>query len=403
MKRPTILSLEQALTLPYATQRFVQLGWRVIRIESPPDRITGRGGDPNRYIGDETEFDDLHSYYIAPNLGKEAITLNLHEERGRRLLADLVKKLPADVFLCNTLPMRYERLGIDFETLCRFNPRLIWCGISAFGPENPKRAGYDPALQAELGYMFLTGEPDRDPMLCGLPIIDLKTGDEAFAQVLLAMLEREGTGSRFNGRQIDISMARCAASWLITALPQLQFTDDEEKIFTRSGNEHRSFFPCNCYPTHDSYVYLAIGNDLQWQKLIRIKGFEHLDQPHRKLNEGRRLDRENIYADIRRGLKQFTTAEFIRLCLEQNLAVAPVQTTKEVAVMEVLQKAMISTTLPSSKTVPLFPAAVQTEFLSEQGNRLPLSPRLGEHNANIYREIGLNKAEIEILQEAGVI
>ena len=403
MVRPTVLSLEQALALPYATQRFVQLGWRVIRIESPPDRVTGRGGDPNRYIGEETGCDDLHSYYIAPNLGKEAITLNLQEERGLELLCDLVRKLPVDVFLCNTLPMRYQRLGIDFDTLRRANPRLIWCGISAFGPEYPDRAGYDPALQAELGYMFLTGEPDRDPMLCGLPIIDLKAGDEALVQVLLAMLERENAGSRFEGRKIDISMARCAASWLITALPQLQFTDDEDKLFTRSGNEHRSFFPCNCYPTRDGYVYLAIGNDLQWQKLIRINEFEHLDQPHRKLNDGRRLDRDNIYADIHRGLRHYTTAEFIRICLEQNLAVAPVHTIKEVAAMDIVRQSMISTALSPTQTVPLFPAAVQTEFLSQKGNCLPLAPRLGEHNSKIFREIGLNAAEIETMQDAGVI
>ena len=94
------------------------------------------------------------------------------------------------------------------------------------GPDYPDRAGYDPALQAFSGYMHLTGEPDRDPMLCGLPIVDLKAGDEAFIQVLLALLEQansEKTGNKIKGKQIFISMAQCAASWLITALPQLQF------------------------------------------------------------------------------------------------------------------------------------------------------------------------------------
>jgi crotonobetainyl-CoA:carnitine CoA-transferase CaiB-like acyl-CoA transferase len=401
-RQKTILSLEQALTLPYATQRFVQLGWRVIRIEQAGQKGNGRPGDPNRYIGEETGCDDLHAYYIAPNLGKEAITLNLKKKEGQELLKTIIKELRVDVFLCNTLPKRYKQLGIDYETLKQANSDLIWCGISALGPDYPDRAGYDPALQALLGYMFLTGEPDRDPMLCGLPIIDLKAGDEAFIQVLLALLEQQNHPNG-SGKEIHISMAQCAASWLITALPQLQFTADESKLFTRSGNEHRSFIPSNCYPTKDGYVYLAIGSDSQWQKLTQIAGFEHLAKPERETNQGRKQDKENIYADIRKGLQQYTTAEFIELCLAQNLSVAPVNSTQDVAKLDFVKKNMLQTQLPSGKQVALFPAPVKTEFLSERRNMLKCAPRLGEHNEMILKEAGLTFEEIKKLREYGVI
>ena len=106
MTPKTILSLEQALTLPYATQRFVHLGWRVIRIESGGGGAKTRAGDPNRYIGEDTGIDDLHAYYIAPNLGKEAITLNLKKPKGQALLRKIIRELNVDVFLCNTLPKR---------------------------------------------------------------------------------------------------------------------------------------------------------------------------------------------------------------------------------------------------------------------------------------------------------
>ena len=187
--------------------------------------------------------------------------------------------------MCNTLPKRYKQFGIDYDTLSEVNPELIWCGISAFGPDYPDRAGYDPALQAMLGFMHLTGEPSRDPMLCGLPLIDLKAGDEAFAQVLLAMLEQKETGK---GKRIDISMAQCATSWLITALPQTKFAENKSMIFTRSGNEHRSFVPSNCYPSKDGYVYLAIGSDIQWEKLTQIEGFQHCSKAERETNNGRK-------------------------------------------------------------------------------------------------------------------
>ncbi len=414
MIKKTILSLEQALTLPYATQRFVQLGCRVIRIEATGGPKNVRCGDPNRYIGEDTGINDLHSYYIAPNLGKEAITLNLKKPDGQELLRALIKNLGVDIFLCNTLPKRYKQLGIDYEALKAANPDLIWCGISALGPEHPDRAGYDPTLQALSGYMFLTGEPDREPMLCGLPIIDLKAGDEAFTQVLLALLEQQSrtveTGKNSGGKEICISMAQCAASWLITALPQLQFTRDASKLFSRSGNEHRSFIPCNCYPTKDGYVYLAIGSDIQWEKLVQIKGFEHLAKPARKSNKGRKEDKDNIYADIRKGLLQYTTADFIEICIAQNLSVSPVNSVEDVANLDFVKQNMIKTQLPSAptysgenKVVELFPAPVNTDFLSKNNYTLKCAPRLGEHNAKILREAGFSVAEINKFENDGVI
>jgi crotonobetainyl-CoA:carnitine CoA-transferase CaiB-like acyl-CoA transferase len=108
--RKTIVSLEQALTLPYATQRFVQLGWRVIRVENTRGKGDRRAGDPNRYIGEDTGIEDLRSYFIAPNVGKEAITLNLKKTKGQELLRTIIKELEVDVFLCNTLPKRYKEL-----------------------------------------------------------------------------------------------------------------------------------------------------------------------------------------------------------------------------------------------------------------------------------------------------
>ena len=127
----TVLSMEQALSLPYATLRFAQLGWRVIRIEA-----TGGGGglpgDPNRYIGSRMGGgDDRRSYFIAPNVGKQAIALNLKDPRGQHVLQRLIEALEVDVFCCNTVPSRYQPLGIDYATLRAAKPDLIWAGISA--------------------------------------------------------------------------------------------------------------------------------------------------------------------------------------------------------------------------------------------------------------------------------
>ena len=397
-KNITVLSLEQALALPFATQRMVHQGWRVIRIEAPAENEDENAGDPNRYIGADSGFHDLHSYYIAPNLGKEAITINLKKKEGQELLRKIIKELKVDVFICNTLPKRYKQLGIDFETLKQANPNIIWCGISAMGPNYPDRAGYDPALQAMMGYTYITGEPDGKPVPCGIPIIDLKAGDEAFIQVILAMLNKnEG------GKEIHISMAQCAASWLITALPQLEFVKSDDELFKRSGNEHRSFIPCNVYPTKDGMIYLAIGNDSQWAKFTELRGFESLGKPHRQTNQGRMDDKEKIYKEIGEQTKNYKTNEFENLCLSINLSVSPVNTIKDVAAMEIISKEMLKTKMPNGKTVSLFPASSQTDFLKKNKNTLSCAPRLGEQNKTVFSEAGFSEVEINILIENNVV
>lgn len=397
LEKKTILSLEQALALPYATQRFVHLGWRVIRIEAPAEG-NENAGDPNRYIGADLGFHDLHSYYIAPNVGKEAITINLRKKEGQKLLKTIIRELKVDVFMCNTLPKRYKQLGIGFETLREANPDLTWCGISAMGPNYPDRAGYDPALQALLGYTFLTGEPNGKPVPCGIPIIDLKAGDEAFTQVILAMAE-----NKKGGKEINISMAQCAASWLITALPQLNFVKSDDELFQRSGNEHRSFIPCNAYPTKDGFVYLAIGNDSQWQRFVSQKEFEKLYSDQRKTNEGRMKEKEKIYEEIGVLTRKFTTKEFTQLCLSLDLSVAPISSIKEVAALEYVNSVMLKTNLPDGKQVKLSPPSHSTKFLDKNNFSLKCSPRLGEQNIPVLKECGLEESEIKKLESEKVI
>lgn len=401
MSKPiTVISLEQALALPYATQRMVNLGWRVIRLETPAEEGGGNAGDPNRYIGADLGYHDLHAYYIAPNIGKEAITINLKKKEGQELLSRLIKELEVDVFLCNTLPKRYKQLGIDFETLSKANPKLIWCSISAMGPSYPDAAGYDPALQSLMGYTFLTGETNGKPVPCGIPIIDLKAGDEAFTQVLQALLEQKDNAS---GKEIHVSMARCAASWLITALPQLSFVKSDSELFQRSGNEHRSFIPCNVYPTKDGMVYLAIGNDIQWAKFTSQPGFESLASDSRKTNAGRMLEKDRLYIEIGELTKNFTTSAFVDHCRKLSLSVAAVNTIKDVAQLEFIEPNMLKTTLPNGQEVSLFPPAGDTDFLKKNKYHLSCSPRLGENNAEIFQQAGIDASEISRLKNENTI
>lgn len=399
MRRRTVLSMEQALSLPYATLRFAQLGWRVIRIEATGGK--GLPGDPNRYIGsrvcsDQDGDDDRRSYFVAPNVGKEAIALNLKDARGQALLARLIDKLDVDVFCCNTVPSRYATLGIAPEQLRAARPELIWAGISAMGPAFPEAPGYDPVIQAMAGYMEVTGDRNGPPMLTGIPVIDLKAGDELYANVMRALLERYETGQ---GQAIHVSMLQAAASWLITVLPLVDFGCREDEI-TRAGNEHRKFIPTNVYPARDGFVYLAIGSDVQWRRLCAIPKFAPVGNEVRATNEGRHAEREAIHRDM-----AAVTVQHAADVLLADLAAATIPATRihdirQVRELPALIDKLTRTTLPDGRVVHMPPMAVD-----QQGSKteLAFAPRYGEHTRPVLAEAGLAEGEIAQLHEAGVV
>ncbi len=398
MDKLTVLSLEQALSLSYATQRFVHLGWRVIRIEATPSgkRLPG---DPNRYVGKDGDRSDLHSYFVGPNVGKEAIALNLKESRGREVLKRLIRDLPVDIFACNTLPKRYTELGIDYETLSEANPRLIWAGLSAMGPEYPETPGYDPALQAMTGYMDITGAPDGPPTLCGVPFVDLKAGDEVFANVCLALAERAETGK---GSRVDVSMVQAAASWLLTTIPLLDLGYTPEEV-TRNGNEHREFVPANVYPTANGYVYIAIGNDVQWARLVSLDAFAVLASPSRETNEGRRKERKAIHEEIGALTMRFEATALVELLTGKGLVAAPIHSVPQVTEYPPIRDRLLMTQTPSGKDVRLPPPSVEREYLVKSNRRLPYAPTYGQDTESVLNESGFSSDEVAALRASGIV
>lgn len=393
-RRRTVLSLEQALSLPHATLRFVHKGWRVIRIEPTP-QPGALPGDPNRYIGKRIVGDDCRSYFVAQNVGKEAIALDLRHPAGQALLRRLIVALGVDVFCCNTIPKRYRALGIDPETLSVAKPDLIWAGISAMGPDYPDVPGYDPAMQAMVGFMELTGPRDGPPTLCGVPLIDLKAGDDLYAEVMAAMFERAETG---RGRAIHVSMLQSAASWLVTTLPLLNFDCDLSEV-SRAGNEHRKFIPTNAYPTHDGFIFMAIGNDLQWKRLTQIPKFAPIAGDARLTNEGRHRERTRIHADIAAITRRHTSAELTNDFRRAAIPHAPIQTIAQVAAMEAVARKMTTSTMPDGRTLRLQPPAVDLDGPTQ----FAFPPRYAEHTYSVLREAGIGDDESAALAAAGVV
>ncbi len=398
-RRPVVISLEQALSLPYGTLRFVHLGWRVIRVESTPRPGQRSKGDPNRYIGRPVAGEDRHSYYVAPNVGKEAVALNLKEPEGRSALHRLITELDADVFCTNTMPSRHESLGVDYATLSSLKPELIWASISALGTAYPDVPGYDPVVQAQCGFMDLTGERDGPPTQCGPPISDLKAGDEVFAQVLLALLERERTG---RGKMIDISLAQVAASWLHTFTPLLDMGSDPSEI-RRNGNRHRQFIPVNAYPTSDGYVYVAIGSDHQWRRLVTEPEFASLAQDRFATNESRRAHQDELHSLIAALTSRLTRAqvtETLERAAVPHSAITPIE---EVPELPFVRDKATRTVTPDGHVVRLPPPAVDLPTLDAVDRELPFAPAYGEQTETVLLEAGFGPEEVADLRDRGVV
>ena len=397
MKRRTVLSMEQALSLPYATLRFAQLGWRVIRIEATP---TGKGlpGDPNRYIGSrlgDDPDDDRRSYFVAPNVGKEAIALNLKDARGQALLARLIRELDVDVFCCNTVPSRYQALGIAPATLRAVKPSLIWAGISALGAADPEAPGYDPVIQAMAGYMEVTGASDGPPMLTGIPVIDLKAGDEVYAGVMQALLERCETG---NGKEIHVSMLQAAASWLITVLPLIDMACLPSEI-TRAGNEHRKFVPTNVYPTSDGHIFMAIGSDVQWRRFTAIDCFTGVANEARQTNEGRLAQRDSIHRDIAAVTSAHTADALLADLARATIPATRIRDIRQVRELPQLRDKLTRTTLPNGQPLRMQPLAVDAPGALTE---LAFAPTYGQHTRAVLAEAGLTENEVAALLDAGI-
>ena len=234
-------------------------------------------------------------------------------------------------------------------------------------------------------------------MQCGPPLIDLKAGDEVFAQVLLALLEREQGGG---GKKIDVSLAHAAVSWLHTFLPMLDMGSPPEEI-RRNGNQHRQFVPVNSYPTADGYVYVALGSDAQWVRFVAEPMFASLDQDRFRTNESRRRDQDDLHALIAEITRRHPSSEVSAALDKAAIPHSPITPVEDVADLEFVKATALRTTTPDGRLVRLPPPAVPVAELEER--ELPFAPAYGESTDSVLAEIGIEPDEIARLRASGVV
>lgn len=392
-KNLTVLSLEQATVAPYLTYRLAQDGMNVIRLEHPIY------GDPNRFIGDNVlDEERMNAYFLCINSGKKAVTLNMADPKGQEIFKELVQKLDIDIFITNQLPKNYNKLGMAYDLMKEIKPDIIWLGLTGFGPDSNEGA-YDPILQARSGLMELTGEADGDPQVLGIPLPDMGTSEHGYGLLMKALFKRAVTGE---GTRIDLSMFESSTSWMTTPI---SLTKSFGATVSRRGNTHEFFSPVSVYKTSNGFVYLAVGNDRQWQSMVSQDMFKSLAKEEYKKNKGRIEDVTNLNAAITAITEQHTSEELIDLFTAITVPISKIKKINEVLEDPLIAKRILTSTDPKTGTkVTLAPPPNMTSFLEKNNQTLSFPPRFGEQNQEIYGDLlGYDAATLADFKEKGII
>jgi len=386
----TVLDLTRVLSGPYCTMLLADMGARVIKVEHP-----GRGDDTRAwgppFVGKET------AYFLSINRNKESLTLDFKNTEGREILAKLISK--SDVVVENFRPGAMARLGLDYSTLAARHPRLVFCSISGFGQDGPRRdqAGYDAVIQAEGGLMSVTGDADGRAFRVGVAVTDMVAGLLAVQGILLALFARERSG---RGQHIDISMLDGVIS-LLSYHASIYLTTGAES--RRVGNRHATIAPYDTFAASDGELFLAVGNDEQFQRFCAATGLQHLLADDRFSTNPARVRNEAALKELLEPVMRERTRDgWLREFATAGVPCGAVRSVPEALsdpqvaarrMVEAVEHAVLGPMKVLGTPIKLSdtPASIRTA-----------PPTLGQHTDTVLGELGLSAAEIGKLRQRGV-
>jgi glutaryl-CoA transferase len=368
-----VVELARILAGPWAGQMLADLGADVIKVESPQGDDTRNWGPP--FI--DRDGDSSAAYFHACNRGKRSVCADFRTPEGQQLVRDLVAQ--ADILIENFKVGGLEKYGLDFASLHRVNPRLIYCSITGFGQDGPyaHRAGYDYIIQGMSGLMSVTGDPVGQPQKVGVAVVDIFTGVYATSAILAAVHQRNTTGQ---GQQIDLSlldvatgiMANQAMNYLATGVAP-----------GRIGNAHQNLAPYQVFDCADGWIIIATGNDAQYQRLCVLLGLDTLaDDPDYRTNSDRIANRDALTAALGAKTREFSKQDLLAACEASGVPAGPINDMSEVFADPQVQHRGLGTEIDGVATVrPPFRFSA-AELAAERA-----SPKLDEHGGEIRAEI----------------
>ncbi len=398
-----VLDLSRILAGPTCTQLLGDMGADVIKIERPElGDDTRRWGPP--FVQIDGKDSQESSYYLCANRNKRSLAVDLTTQEGQEIIREIAKV--SDIVVENFKVGDLVRRNLDYESLKEINRSLIYCSISGFGQTGPyaERAGYDFLIQGMGGIMSLTGKPDEEggaPTKAGVGIADVMCGMVASNAILAALHSRDKTGE---GQYIDLALLDTQVSWLVNQATAY-LTNGE--VPGRLGNGHPTIVPYETFPASDKQFILAIGNDSQFQKFLKIAGREELAEDERfATNVARVKNRVLVVQTISELTRQKTAGEWLEKLVSIGVPCGPVNNLKEVFDDPQIKHREMEISMPHE--------TADEGKVNLIGNPIKFSktpvtyryppPRVGEHSLEILEEIlDYSSEEFEKLKDKGTI
>jgi crotonobetainyl-CoA:carnitine CoA-transferase CaiB-like acyl-CoA transferase len=318
-----VLELARILAGPWAGQLLADLGAEVIKVEKPSSGDDTRTWGPP-FIESEGGGSLGAAYYHCCNRGKQSLSIDFHDAKGRAQIAALAGK--SDVLIENFKVGTLKKHGLDYESVKALNPRLIYCSITGFGQTGPyaERPGYDFMIQAMSGIMSVTGEADGPPLKTGVAIADLFTAHYAVAGILAALYRRHETGK---GAYLDLSLLDCMVASLANQAMNYLASGISP---ARMGNAHPNIVPYEAYPVRGGFIVIATGSDRQFVDLCDVLGAADLKQnPDYATNEKRVFNRAALSPKIVGHTKRFGKGELLAALEKKNIPAGPINTIED--------------------------------------------------------------------------
>lgn len=387
-----VLDLTRVLAGPWATMTLGDLGAEIWKIEQP-----GSGDDTRGWMPPSVE--GISTYYLGANRNKKSLAIDMATAEGREIIVELAKQ--ADILVENFRPASLRKFKLTYDDLKAINPRLIVCSISGYGRGHAQedRPGYDFIIQAESGFMAITGERDGEPMRLGVAFIDLVTGMNAVQGVLAALYMRERTGE---GQWLDIGLNDSALFFLANIASGHLNTGKDPG---RYGNAHPSIVPYQIFACIGGRIAIAVGNDEQFRRFCRALGLAHLsDDPRYATNRKRTEHRATLLPLLEQHFAGLNLTEVLADLRAAGVPAGDVRSVGQALSSDIAELRQSVVSVPA-RTIGTFRSVRSPLRMSASTSREPTPPpSVGEHTDAVLAEhLSLEPEQIERLRTSGAI
>ncbi|WP_409187951.1 CaiB/BaiF CoA transferase family protein [Bradyrhizobium sp. RDM4] len=388
LSRFTVLDLTRVRSGPTCVRQLADWGANVVKIDALTEDAGGEQPGGPRHGAD---FQNLHR-------NKRAMTLNLKDERGLAVFKRLAAR--ADVVVENFRPDVKKKLGIDYASLAKINPRIVYGSISGFGQDGPyhKRPGFDQIAQGMGGLMSITGAPGEGPMRVGIPVADLTAGLFCAMGILTALLEREVSGK---GQWVQTSLLQAqifmldfqAARWLM-----------EKEVAKQAGNNHPTSIPTGVFKTSDGYINIATTGGRIWERCAQAIGAPELySHPDYATAPARSKNRDALNAEIEKRTLTKSTETWVRELNDAGVPCGPIYAIDQMFEDAQVKHLGIAQDVPNDEDRRICLVGQPITLSRTPSRMVARPPNFGEQTDEVLKEFGFGADEIAGLRKANVV